>query len=186
MKKILMMLVMTGTACGAVAQANPFSAQVKRDYEKVREMMIRSAEKMPEGEYGFKPTPEVRSFGQIVGHIADDQYNLCGPVRGDVREGDDGRIEKTVHGKDALVVELRKAFAYCDAAYAGLTDASAMEKMTAFGAMRTRYSLLEWNMWHTWEHYGNLVVYLRMKGLVPPSSEPAKPQLKLIAEPPKK
>ena len=186
MKKMLTMLVMAGMAYGASGQTNPFSAQVKRDYEKVREMMIRSAEKMPEIEYEFRPTPEVRSFGQIVAHVADDQYNLCGPASGDIREGDGGRIEKTVHGKDALVLELRKAFAYCDAAYAAVTDATAMEKVTAYGASRTRYSLLDWNMWHTWEHYGNLVVYLRMKGLVPPSSEPAKPQLKLIADPPKK
>ena len=63
---------------------------------------------------------------------------------------------------------LRRAFAYCDGAYDALTDASGAE-MARPG--KTRFAMLNWNLWHTWEHYGNVVVYLRMKGLVPPSSE---------------
>lgn len=63
---------------------------------------------------------------------------------------------------------LQAAFAYCDVAYDALTDSSGTA-MTATG--KTRFEMLNWNLWHTWEHYGNVVVYLRIKGLVPPSSQ---------------
>jgi hypothetical protein len=75
-----------------------------------------------------------------------------------------------------LIAALKEAFAYCDRAYDALTDASGAQP--SLGKTRNRFSMLNWNLWHTWEHYGNIVVYLRMKGLVPPSSEkttPSKP-----------
>ena len=150
------------------AQSNPLSADVKKDYQTVRDYFIRAAEKMPEAEYGFKPTPEVRSFAQQVAHVADDQYNLCAPARGETRKEAYTAIESALSKKADLVAALKQAFAYCDSAYDALTDASGSE-MARPG--KTRFAMLNWNLWHTWEHYGNVVVYLRMKGLVPPSSE---------------
>jgi uncharacterized damage-inducible protein DinB len=151
------------------AQNNPLSADVKRDYQGVRDYFIKAAEKMPEADYGFKPSPDVRTFGQQVAHVADDQYNLCAPAKGEIRKAAYTEIENTLSKKAALVSALKEAFAYCDGAYDALTDASGAELVKS-GKNRTRFGMLNWNLWHTWEHYGNVVVYLRMKGLVPPSS----------------
>ena len=153
------------------AQNNPLSADVKRDYKGVRDFFIRAAEKMPEADYGFKPSPDVRSFGQQVAHVADDQYNLCAPANNETRKAAYTEIENTLSKKADLVAALKQAFAYCDGAYDALTDVSGAELVKFGKSGRTRFEMLNWNLWHTWEHYGNVVVYLRMKGLVPPSSE---------------
>jgi hypothetical protein len=152
------------------AQSNPMSAGLKRDYQGIRDIFIRAAEKMPEADYGFKPSPDVRSFAQQVAHVADDQYNLCAPAKGEARDAAYTAIEDTLSRKADLVPALKKAFAYCDGAYDALTDASGGEPAPG-GKRPTRFGMLNWNLWHTWEHYGNVVVYLRIKGLVPPSSE---------------
>jgi len=151
------------------AHADPLSADVRNDYRSVRDYFIRAAEKMPEAAYGFRPSPDVRSFGQQIAHVADDQYNLCAPALGETRKAAYTDIENTLSRKADLVPALKKAFAYCDVAYDALTDASGAEM--ALGRKRTRFAMLNWNLWHTWEHYGNVVVYLRMNGLIPPSSE---------------
>jgi len=153
------------------AQSNPLSADLKADYTTVKDYFIRSAEKMPEAQYSFRHTPEVRSFGQLVAHVADDQYNLCAPAKGEIRHAAYAEIEHTLTTKADLVAALKKAFAYCDAAYDSLTDASATETVKFNNRNQTRFEMLNWNIWHTWEHYGNAVVYLRLNGLIPPSSE---------------
>ena len=137
----------------------------------MRDYFIRAAEKMPEANYGFKPSPDVRSFGQQVAHVADDQYNLCAPAKGETRKAAYTEIESTLSKKAELVAALKDAFAYCDSAYDALTDAAGAELVNSGKMGRTRFSMLNWNLWHTWEHYGNVVVYLRMKGLAPPSSD---------------
>lgn len=152
------------------AQSSPLTSDVRRDYQGIRDYFIRAAEKMPEEKYGFRPSPDVRTFGQQVAHVADDQYNLCSPARGETRKAAYREIENTLTKKADLVTALKGAFAYCDAAYDALTDASGAE-LVAGGKGKTRFEFLNWNLWHTWEHYGNVVVYLRMNGLVPPSSE---------------
>ncbi len=153
------------------AQGSPVSKDLKGDYQNIRDYFIRAAEKMPEENYGFKPSPDVRTFGQQVAHVADDQYNLCSPAKGETRKAGYTHIEDTLSKKADLVSALKQAFAYCDGAYDALSDDSGRE-IVKFGTTgRTRFAMLNWNLWHTWEHYGNVVVYLRMKGLVPPSSE---------------
>jgi uncharacterized damage-inducible protein DinB len=167
-----MALILTILGGGMLlAQSNPLSADVKRDYKNVRDYFIRAAEKMPEENYGFKPSPDVRSFGQQVAHVADDQYNLCAPAKNETRKAAYTAIEDSLSKKADLVAALKAAFAYCDDAYEALTDASGAEIAKTSKSGRTRFGMLNWNLWHTWEHYGNIVVYLRMKGLVPPSSK---------------
>lgn len=167
-----MALAIAITAGGSLrAQSNPLSTDVKRDYKSVRDYFIRAAGKMPEAEYGFKPSPDVRSFGQQVAHVADDQYNLCAPAKGETRKAPYTDIESRLSKKADLLAALKEAFAYCDGAYDALTDASGAESVNFGKSRRTKFAMLNWNLWHTWEHYGNVVVYLRMKGLVPPSSE---------------
>lgn len=157
-------------AAPAASQANPWSAFTSMSYAKMEEWLIRAAEKMPEDAYAGKPTEAVRSFGQIVGHVADAQYLFCSEALG--RTNPAPRIEKTRTTKADLVAALKDAFAYCDPAYAALTDASGSEMVKAHWGEMPRGSVLTANVLHCTEHYGNVITYLRLKGIVPPSSEP--------------
>ena len=114
---------------GLLAQGDPLSAAAKADYLQVRNNVIRSAEKMPETSYGFRPTPEVRTFGQQIAHIADDQYNYCSRAKGEVRHAAYSELENTLTTKAELVPALKNAFEYCDKAYDSLTDSSAAQLM---------------------------------------------------------
>jgi uncharacterized damage-inducible protein DinB len=132
-----------------------------------------AAQKMPEEEFAFKPDPASRSFGQILGHVADANYLFCSGVLGEASPSPG--VEKTKTTKAELTAALHSAFAYCGRAYDALTDASVNETVKAYGQERNKLGVLWFNASHNLEHYGNLVVYMRMKGIVPPSSEP-KPQ----------
>ena len=156
-------------ACAAGLNAqNPFSNDSKFWYTAIKSYVIRAAEKMPEADYSFKPASTVRSFGQIVGHIADDEYYFCSTAKGEQKSSE---VEKTVSKKADLVTQLKTAFAYCDGVYNEMTDAQAAEKVKTFTGERTKLSMLDFNTAHMYEHYGNIVTYMRIKGLVPPSSE---------------
>jgi uncharacterized damage-inducible protein DinB len=148
--------------------ANPLSAEAKQVYSSVKNNILRSAEKMPEENYGFKPAPRVRTFGQLLGHVAEEQYIFCSAVRGEQKAAD---IEKTKTSKADLLAALHESFSYCDAAYDGLTDTAAVEMVKAGAAEHTKLRMLWVNTVHDESHYGNMVTYLRIKGLVPPSTE---------------
>lgn len=172
MRTLLRILLICLLAPGAVAEAhdNPLSAWNKKTYNGVKKILIRSAEKMPEEKYNFKPTEAVRSFGQILGHVADSSYAMCSAVRGDKNPG--LKIEQTKTSKDDLIAALKEAFAYCDKAYEGMTDASAADMVKFFGGDTPKLGVLSVNQIHTIEHYGNLIVYMRMNDMVPPTSDP--------------
>jgi uncharacterized damage-inducible protein DinB len=154
----------------APAPDRPLTAFNKSAYGFVKANLLRSAEKMPEENYGFKPTEAVRSFGQILGHVADSQNFFCSVVLGEKNPA--LKIEGTKTSKADLVAALKDAFAYCDKAYDGMTDASALETVKLFKTDMPKRDALTANAMHGVEHYGNLIVYLRMKNIVPPSSEP--------------
>jgi uncharacterized damage-inducible protein DinB len=157
-------------AAPASAQANPLSAFNKVVYGGVKNILLRTAEKVPEENYNFKPTDAVRRFGQIVGHVADAQYIFCSIVLGEKNPAP--KIEQTKSSKADLIAALKDAFAYCDKAYDGLTDASATQMVQLFGGDTPKLGALTANNMHTMEHYGNLVTYMRLKNIVPPTSEP--------------
>jgi len=154
----------------AVSQTNPLSSHNRVVWGGVKHLILGSAEKMAEENFSFKPTPEVRSFGQLLGHVADAQYLFCSRVLGEKNPAPG--IEKSKTSKADLVAALKDAFAYCDKAYEGMTDASGTQTVNLMGGEVPRLSALGVNSLHTTEHYGNLVTYLRMKNVVPPSSEP--------------
>jgi uncharacterized damage-inducible protein DinB len=166
MKRCSMTILAVTCAISLHAQ-NPLSTETKGLYTMIKTNIIRAAEKMPEANYSFKPTPEVRTFGQIIGHVADAQYEFCAPVKGEKKESDAEKLTS----KAALVESLKAAFAYCDGVYNSITDATATEKIKVFGSERTKLITLNFNTAHDNEHYGNIVTYMRIKGLVPPSSE---------------
>jgi uncharacterized damage-inducible protein DinB len=165
------------------AGPNPFSALVKASFDVVARYLVGSAEKMPEENYAFKPTPEVRSFAEILGHVANTHYNYCSRIKGEKNPNEGNDLEKKTAKAD-LVKALKDSIDYCSAVYADMTDAKALEPLPAAPAPAAspkpaggppappRFRLLLGNVTHDQEHYGNLVTYLRLKGLVPPSSEP--------------
>jgi uncharacterized damage-inducible protein DinB len=153
----------------STAPANPITASEKGFYGVVSGEVIAAAVKMPEENYAFKPTPEVRSFGQLVGHVADAQYGLCSaaigepsPVKG---------IENSKTSKADLVAALKDGVAYCNKAFAGMTDAKGSQMVKFMNYDLAKLTVLSINTAHADEHYGNMVTYLRLKSIVPPSSE---------------
>jgi uncharacterized damage-inducible protein DinB len=168
MKRILIALL-TLCAVPAAAQApNTAVGSVRPLYGQVRAYVLAAAEQMPQADYGFKPTPEVRSFGQLVGHLANAQHMICATAMGEQSQG--GRNWEEVTEKAALVAALRASSEVCDRAYQQ-SDQAAMQSGSLFGQEMTRLSMLVLNYAHDFEHYGNIVTYLRLKGMVPPSSQ---------------
>ena len=152
------------------APDSPLSAWNKVAYGRVKDILLRSAEKVPEENYNFKPTDAVRSFGQIVGHVADAQYLFCSIELSEKNPAP--KIEQSKTSKADLIAALKDAFAYCDKAYDSMTDASATQMVKLFGNDAPKLDVLTVNNMHNMEHYGNLVTYMRLKNIVPPTSEP--------------
>jgi uncharacterized damage-inducible protein DinB len=169
MKIYSLLIAIPVLAVPLAAQSNPLSASHKGLYTIVKTNVIKAAEKMPEENYAFRPTDSVRSFGQLVGHVADAQYLFCSVSLGEKNPA--LGIEKGKTSKADLVKALKDAFAYCDKAYDGMTDAHAADIVKFFGRDSTKLGVLSFNSAHTNEHYGNMVTYMRLKNLVPPSSE---------------
>jgi uncharacterized damage-inducible protein DinB len=153
----------------SAASSNTISASEKGFYTVVSGEVIAAAEKMPEQNYAFKPTPEVWSFGQLVGHAADAQYFFCSTATGEANPMKD--IEKTKTSKADLVAALKEAVAFCNKACAYMTDALGSQTVKFMNYDMAKPGVLSVNTAHTDEHYGNMVTYLRIKGIMPPSSE---------------
>jgi uncharacterized damage-inducible protein DinB len=149
--------------------ANPITASEKGFYSFVSNAVIGAAQKMPEENYSFRPTPEVRTFGQLVGHVADASYMFCSQAIGEANPAKD--IEKTKTSKADLVAALKDGVAYCTKAFDSMTDAKGSQVVKLFNFDLARLTVFSINSAHTDEHYGNMVTYLRLKGIVPPTSE---------------
>jgi len=157
---------------------DPMATWLHNAFNTNRKNIEKSAEKVSEDLYGLRPGPqeEVRSFGQILGHLANFNYLWCSQAKGEKNPGQGSDFEKLA-SKAALLRALSDAFTYCDTAYAALTDASGLEVITVTQesgrkAQVPRMSLLVLNYGHNNDHYGNLVTYMRIKSIVPASSEP--------------
>jgi len=163
---LLTATTLSAQTAGGVA---PHVAILKSQAETIRSLVVRTAEKVPETDYAFKPTPDVRSLGALIGHIADGNNLLCGMAAGDKTPPDFSNEKKTTRAD--LVAALNASFAACDKVFAATTDANAATPLDFFGQKQTRLGMLAFTNSHMWEHYGNLVTYMRLKGIVPPSSE---------------
>jgi len=154
-------------AAGFKAQtANPLSSDVKQAYESVKKNLLAAADKVPESDYNFKPTPEVRSFAEVVGHAASAQLRTCGAINATESHGPASETSK-----QQLVAGLKESFTACDKAYESLTDANAAEVVKLPRGQKTRLGALAGVVTHDTEQYAILSVYMRLKGIVPPSSE---------------
>jgi uncharacterized damage-inducible protein DinB len=134
--------------------------------------VAKSAEQMPEAKFSFRPVATVRTFGEVVGHVAGSEMMFCAAALGETVPAEDA-VEKAAKTKAALVAALKKSSDYCARAYA-MTDAAASKSLTIFGMKMSGLGVLTLNAAHDYEHYGNLVTYLRINGMVPPSSQPAR------------
>jgi len=153
--------------------ANPLVTVSKNIYAISKNDVLGSVDKIPDELWSFQPTKDVRTVAQLFAHIADGQYEFCGVAAEGKSVSKD--IEKTHKTKAEIVPALKDAFAYCDATYAKMTDAGAAELVSFFGMRITKLGAMDFNTAHNMEHYGNLVTYMRINSIVPPSSEPRQP-----------
>ena len=166
------------TAPGASAQApaaNAVSGAIKSAWDGARKNIKDSADQMPEADYAFKPVATVRSFGEVLAHVAGASYVFCSAAKGEKTPFAEDHFEKTAKTKAQIVKAVADATAYCDGVYGALTDAKAGQTITMPFGMGTApgATALMMNTGHLLEHYGNLVTYLRIKGMVPPTSRRA-------------
>ncbi|MGH7577251.1 MAG: DinB family protein [Longimicrobiales bacterium] len=150
------------------AQAPAHVASIRFTYDLAKGYITRSVEKVTDEQFAYQPTEEVRTFAGIVGHIADANYMFCSTAKGE--ENPNSREIESLTDKAELAQALAESFAYCDEAYA-MSDEEAGGTVEMFGQTLTRLGVLSFNVTHDYEHYGNLVTYMRMNGVVPPSSE---------------
>jgi uncharacterized damage-inducible protein DinB len=178
-RPLLLALALTLAASPVLAQAppaaadtaNPLMTTVKSLYEGVVRNVAESAEKVPEDVYAFKPSPDVRSFGEMIGHVTEALSAYCARAVG--KPAPLVEVERTKKTKGELVGALKEARGYCDGVYGSMTDADAMKPIKMGQNEAPAVRLLIANISHANEHYGNLVTYMRIKGIVPPSTERA-------------
>jgi uncharacterized damage-inducible protein DinB len=172
--------LVTPLAAQQPAQAPPTVAGYLRNaYNGNKNNILRSADKMPEELFGLRPGPqeEVRTFGQHLAHVANFNFLWCSQAKGEKNPNAGNNLEKTLKTKAEITKALTDSFAYCDPAYAALTDASGAEVVeitqeSGRQVRQPRMALLMMNLAHNNELYGNLVTTMRIKSIVPPSSEP--------------
>jgi uncharacterized damage-inducible protein DinB len=157
----------------APAKGSLISRLVQGAWAGAKRDIVESADQMPEANYTFKPVESVRTFGQIIAHVAGTNYLFCSAAKEEKSPFAEDYFEKNATTKTAIVKALKDSVAYCDATYAALTEASAAEMVKApFGSNQVpRVAPLFSNVGHNVEHYGNLVTYFRIKGMVPPSTK---------------
>jgi uncharacterized damage-inducible protein DinB len=157
----------------ASAADHSFSQAVRNAWNSAKRNIVESADQMPEENYSFKPVDSVRTFGQILAHVAGTSYVYCSAAKGEKTPFEEDHFEKAATTKAAIVKAIADSNAYCDEAFNALTDATAGQPVNnPFGSGQSaRVSSLLSNTGHLNEHYGNLVTYFRIKGMVPPSSK---------------
>ncbi len=168
---VLTTLVLVAIAAPTFAQSRVLADALVRMHAGVARNVVEAAEKMPDADFAFQPSKDVRTFAGFVGHVANSAYGYCARAKGEANPNKED-FEK-VTGKAALVAGIKAATAYCDAVYKAMTDASLSDMVAMGQSQQPRGQILVQNISHTNEHYGNLVTYMRLKGLVPPSTERA-------------
>ena len=165
------LLLSASVAFAQAAPAGPTgpAAEVQGNYNRLKPNVIKAAEKMPDADYQFKPTPEIRTYARVVNHITEAQFHTCATLNG--ATFDKASVPSDTATKDVIVAALKASYAECDKAYAALTDANITEMLTSGPGKRSRIGLAWGNVSHDNEQYAELSTYLRLKNLAPPTSE---------------
>jgi uncharacterized damage-inducible protein DinB len=156
-------------AAPKAAAVDPALAGIKSQWKTMSDNIAKAADEVTEKDYAFKPVPTVRSFGELVGHVAGTQNMICAAVLGDKPPAEDA-IEKSAKTKAALVKALKESNEYCAKAYS-IAPSAFGDMIDLFGDKSAKIAALALNAVHDGEHYGNVVTYMRLKGMVPPSSK---------------
>jgi uncharacterized damage-inducible protein DinB len=180
--RVAMAVAMLALAAAPLpAQAPPqprppqtFANYLQGQYATLKRNITGSVDKMPAEHFAFKPVPEVMSYAEMLTHVVETQYGYCSTVKGGDNPG--ATLNFKVTDKAAVAQLVKDSFAYCDDSFAAVTNENALEMLTR-GAAPNQRQLARANQLtqlivHGNEHYGNLVTYMRMKGIVPPSSAP--------------
>jgi hypothetical protein len=163
-----------GTAMGQQGRGGApptLVAEVQGMFNNIKKYITEAADRFPEDKYGWSPTPDIRTWGDLMGHIADDNFGTCSTVTGDTapaRLDNNGKATDAAKGftKADYVKALAASFAVCDKAFASVTPENMMER----AGRRSKLGALMYDTQHINEHYGNIVTYMRLQGLVPPST----------------
>lgn len=145
------------------------ASEVQGNYNRLKPNVIKAAEKMPEADYQYKPTPEIRTYARVVNHVTEAQMRTCSIMNGG--KFDASKVPSDTADKATIVAGLKASFEECDKAFAALTDANAVEMLAMGPNKRSRIGLAWGDVSHDNEQYAELSTYLRLKGLVPPTSE---------------
>jgi hypothetical protein len=151
------------------------ATSLQRGYNGFKTNFTAAAEKMPEADYNFKPgsTPEARTYGQVIAHIAQAQFGQCSGLKGVPNPMAGKQLEQELKTKAEITKALADSFAMCDELFANVTDASATEMVKAGQNEQTRAASMYGVIVHGNELAGTAYVYLRSKNIVPPSTENA-------------
>jgi uncharacterized damage-inducible protein DinB len=173
MRSVVLCVIALAVTVSAAEAQNPVSDSLRGSWNGTKRNIKESAEQMPEEHYGFKPVDGVRTFGAILAHVAGASYVFCSAAKGEKSPFTEDHFETTATTKAAIVKATNDAIAYCDEAFTALTDATAGQMVASpFGSGQVpRANPLIGQIGHDNEHYGNLVTYFRIKGMVPPSSK---------------
>ena len=176
-------LINANSAFGQTADPRFFTAGVERQYKDIQALVLKTAEKVGQDLYSFKPTPEVRSLGGVLGHVADANNLLCRIASGEqldfeklMKDFSSIQVHEKKTAKADIIAALNESRAFCESVFTKLTDTAAQENVSWFSGKMPKAMILTMVTSHAWEHYGNLVTYMRLKGIVPPSSERAPSQ----------
>ena len=177
---VVVLLTLGIAACAApppapepAAPSMAVTESLQTPYGFVKGYLTQAAEQAPETLYAFQATPDVRTLGQILAHVADANFMFCGAASGE--QGPADSAEQTLTAKADIQQALADSFAFCDQAFAGVDDTTGAAEATAdmMGMTTTKLGVLSFATAHQFEHYGNIVTYLRLNDMVPPSSQPA-------------
>jgi uncharacterized damage-inducible protein DinB len=169
---VIAILVLTSSMHAQTGDAG-YTGTLSRSWTRVARLVAASADAMPPAGYAFKPTPDVRTFGELIGHLAEEHYMICSGIKGEKNPKEGASFEKLA-AKPELIKALNESIAYCNAVYAAARDEANTTQPRSAGRADTPFSSMLLNVTHDSEHYGNIVTYLRMKGIIPPSSQPSR------------
>ena len=166
-----LMVAASGVAVGQ-APAGPSgpAAEALRSYTAVKANILKSADKMPAEDYSYKPTPDVRTFARVLNHVTEAQLKTCGATNG-TAAADMAKVPPETADKATIIAALNTSFSACDKAFAAMTDANLGDTFDLFNSKRSRVGIMWGTVSHDVEQYATLALYLRLKGIAPPSSE---------------
>lgn len=170
-RTVLSLCLLSGAALAQDAAESSVVESLHGLYGLTSSNIVATADQLDDAMYAYRPTDDVRTAGELLAHIANAQYAFCSSAAGEENPNQGVNLEQTATTKAEIVAALDTAIAYCDGVYDAMTDADGAVVRSFFGNQMAASGILAFNTAHNYEHYGNLVTYMRMNGITPPSSQ---------------